>query len=181
MGKLLMEKLSKKDGFTLIELIIVITLVGIVVASLVGIFGNPLREASVDSAASQIGDHMRSISDGADYYYSKTTTEATTMSDLTSGANATLKTSPVAPLYAKSSSYTGTYEYVLDTMSYTEWVTTAADTVVVLDGLTDAVCTKINEKFTGQATIYMAVQADKDIQCVSTGMTFVALKVVYAR
>lgn len=183
-----MRKISQtkgQDGFTLIELIIVITLVGLVVASLVGIFGNPLKASTIDNSASQIGDHLRSIADGGDYYYTKTTTEATTMSNLTSGANATLKTTPVAPTSAKDADYAGTFAYVLDTTTYTAWNTTAADTTAVLAGLTDDVCKKINEKYAGlaaDAAIPTAVDATKDMQCwkAAAATYATAVKVIYS-
>jgi prepilin-type N-terminal cleavage/methylation domain-containing protein len=175
--------LKKEGGFTLIELIVVITLIGIVVAALVGILGNPLRDASVDGATSKIADHLRSISGGADHFFSRTTVEVTTMAELTTGANATLRMSPVPPPFARSAARTGAYGYSLDTTTYTQWRTPATDTVAVLAGLTDAVCRRLNEQFAGNATIFTAVQPDRDIQCIRpTGATYAtALKVIHSR
>lgn len=172
----------KEGGFTLVELLVVITIIGVVVATLIGIFGNPIQSASVRNAASQVGNHLRSITDGANYFFVRTTTRATTMTQLTTGVNATLTTPPVPPSYARTPGHTGVYAYTLNTTAYTQWRTAAADTVAVLEGLTDDTCTMINEMYAGSATIFTAVQANRSIQCIRpAGAAFAtALAVVYA-
>jgi prepilin-type N-terminal cleavage/methylation domain-containing protein len=171
-----------EGGFTLVELLVVITIIGIVVATLIGIFGNPLQDASTRNAGSQVGNHLRSINDGANYFFARTTVRATTMADLTTGANATLTTPPVPPSFARVQGHAGTYAYVINTTAYTQWRTAAADTVAVLEGLTDDVCRMFNEMYAGSATIFTAVQADRSMQCIKpAAATFAtALKVIHA-
>jgi prepilin-type N-terminal cleavage/methylation domain-containing protein len=172
----------KESGFTLLEILVVITVIGIVIATLIGIFGNPLADATTRNAASQVSNHLRSISDGANYFFVRTTTRATTMAQLTTGAAATLTSPPVPPPHARSTAHTGTYAYALNTTTYTQWRTTAPDTVVVLEGLTDESCRTFNEMYAGSATIFTAVQANRNIQCIRpAGAAFAtALMVAYA-
>ena len=173
--------LTKSDGFTLIELLIVITLLGLVVALLVGIFGSPLKFASIENSVTQIADQIRSIADGADYYYARKTTAITSLNNLTT--EGILKVIPTPPASAKAEGYQGTFEYALNSDTYKAWGNTNANDIVVqLTGVTSDVCKKVNEKFAAMAPnadIPTNVNATKDIQCIKSGDNNVILKVLH--
>lgn len=55
-----------KHAFTLIEFLIALVIIGFIVAILVGVFSNPLRQAKLDSSISQIRDGLRQIAEAAE-------------------------------------------------------------------------------------------------------------------
>ncbi len=83
---------GRQDGFTLIELLIVIVILGI----LAGIVVFAVGSATSDSKASACKADKKTVVTAAEAYKAKVGTYAATSSDLTTGANATLKTFPTA-------------------------------------------------------------------------------------
>lgn len=175
--------ISNNRGFTLIEMIIVIVLVGGLMAILVPKIVNQFQTSATQNARNEIIDMMRSIDDGAQLNLTKYTTEISTLAQLVS--TGILRTDPVPPPEAQDSNYTGTYAYQIDTSSFTtQFGTAAPDTVALLTGVTYDVCVSINEKFgltSGGAAPPTTVSAGKDPQCFGTGGTsgYTVLKVIY--
>lgn len=54
---------NNKNGFTLIEFLIALLIIGFIVAILVGVFSSPLKQAKMDSAIAQVKDGLRQISE----------------------------------------------------------------------------------------------------------------------
>lgn len=59
-----------KKGFTLLEMMIAVVIVGMLIGVLIGIFGNPMGEAAYKSAVAKTADDLRMIADAEDYYFS---------------------------------------------------------------------------------------------------------------
>lgn len=79
-------KFVSRKGFTLLEMMIAIVIVGIIVGVLVAIFGNPIGKASTGSAVSKTADDLRLIADAEDFYYAMNGEWASREDLLTSGA-----------------------------------------------------------------------------------------------
>ena len=160
-----LQQLRNQKGFTLIELMIALVVVGFIVTVLVAAFSNPIREASVNQAATKIGDDMRMFDEMAQRFTLNTTTQAGALASLVGAAY--FKTLPVAPTQASPNSY------ALDTATYTNtWGTVAADTVVTLTNVSNLVCQRVNEMYAGDApaaAIPAAVRANLGLQCFGAG------------
>lgn len=188
----MLKRIRSTRGFTLIELLIALIVIGMIVALLVGLFGNPVAESSVKQAATKIADDMRTIDDASQQLLTNKTIEANGFVDavdataskglVTAGM---LKAPPVAPSQAFPAGVTATDIYAFSTAAagyagaaYTAWKDNAnADTVIVLPAsaagtVSDSVCKKINELYSGlaeNAAIPAAVSGSKDIQCYGPG------------
>jgi len=176
--------LKKQSGFTLIELMLALIVLGLIIAGLVNYFSNPIKDASVVQAATKIADDMRSIDEAASKYLTDKATEVsgTDFSQLTS--NGYLKMIPVPPSQAKNEGFGDTYAYAYDTTTYTSWGGVTPDKVAVLDGINVDVCKKINEKFAGagesDAPPASAV-GTKDIQCFGTDAPYTVIKPIFVK
>lgn len=62
---------GKRAGFTLIEFLIALVIIGFIVAILVGVFSSPLKQAKTDSAVSQVKDGLRQMAEAALLAYAK--------------------------------------------------------------------------------------------------------------
>ncbi|MFA6823018.1 MAG: prepilin-type N-terminal cleavage/methylation domain-containing protein [Geobacter sp.] len=174
-------KMQNQKGFTLVEMLIVLVLIGLAVAMMVGIFGNPFATASIDSTATRVIDDLRSIEGAAQSYKVK---EAATPTALSGAATALvekgyLKVVPIAPApIANTNTYTWT------TTGVTAFGSTGADTVVTLGGINDDICKAINKAAYGavaDAAIPTAVSGTKNIQCYGTGGTNTAIVPVFVQ
>lgn len=179
------------QGFTLIELLISLIVIGMIVALLVGLFGNPVSDASVKQAATKIADDMRTIDDASQQLLTKNTVEANGFVDAvdaTAGhglvTTGMLKAAPTPPVQAFPAAVVATDKYTFNTSTgysgatYNAWMVAAnTDTVIVLPGsaagtISDTVCQKINELYSGAgagAAIPATESGSKDIQCYGPG------------
>jgi prepilin-type N-terminal cleavage/methylation domain-containing protein len=150
-------RMQNQKGFTLVEMLIVLVLIGLAVALMVGIFGNPFSNASIDSAATRVIDDLRSIEGAAQAYKVK---EAATPADIAAlVTKGYLKTTPVPPSALSGSTYTmalGTYK------------TSGEDMIATLDKVKDDICKAINKASYGTEEILSGVAATKNIQCYGT-------------
>lgn len=170
--------MQNQKGFTLVEMLIVLVLIGLAVSLMVGIFGNPFATASIDSTATRVIDDLRSIEGAAQSYKAK---EAATPADLNAlVTKGYLKLVPTAPAPIPDSN-----KYAWATTGYTAFGTpTAADTVVTLGGITDDICKAINKAAYGaaaDAAIPTAVDGAKNIQCFTSGSSNTALIPVFVQ
>lgn len=162
------SKIGNK-GFTLVEMLIILLIIGVVVAVLVGIMGNPAATATVDGTVAKMGDDMRSIKDAMDLYTTKgntpTVDDATfAFSDLMAKGIATQMPVP------SSNAGTGT-AYTLDKATYTAWGSGTADIAIVLTGVKDTICIAFNKKFAGSTdtTVPPAFVGTIGAQCFGPG------------
>ncbi len=177
-----MKALRNEKGFTLLELLIVIIVLALIAVLLFSFLGNPLQKTSVQSSAVQIADNLRVLDEAWNQYYvSKTTEPASIDAIVTEGI---LKAKPEPPSAAKKSGYSGTFAYTVDTTNYNLGGSTTKDTVILLEGITDDVCKKINHLYAGAGendAIPNAVTTGKSIQCYNDGTNNIALKQVVAK
>lgn len=172
--------MQNQKGFTLVEMLIVLVLIGLAIALMVGIFGNPFATASVDSAANRVIDDLRSIEGAAQSYKVK---EAATPTGISGAATCLvekgyLKVNPTAPAPIPN-----TNTYTWETSGYTAFGTTSPDTVVTLGGINDDICKAINKAAWGDTTgtIPVSISGTKNIQCYGTGGTNTAVIPVFVQ
>jgi len=187
-----MQLKRNQKGFTLIEVLIVIILLGIIITFMFKYGGNIFSNASTQSSASKIVDDFRVIDDAASRYQMDKAANATALSGaattltvaVTSSGTPYLSSIPTPP----SSGVTTGSSYTWDNATYTNtWGTAAADTVIALTTITSTeVCSEINRQFAGGASGAVppaAVQGTpKDIQCFGpVGGPYTALKTIYVQ
>lgn len=155
--------LQNQKGFTLVEMLIVLVLIGLAVAMMVGIFGSPFTQASIDSAATRVIDDLRAIEAAAQASRSQ---RAATPADLAAlVTQGYLKLTPLAP-----APITGAYSLNTNVTAFGA-STTAADTVATLTlsgDDTGEICRAINRaayKAAANADIPTDVLATRNIQC----------------
>ena len=170
--------LRNQKGFTLVEMLIVLVLIGLAVALMVGIFGNPFANASVDSAAARVIDDLRSIEGAAQSYKAK---EAATPTGISGTATCLvekgyLKVSPTAP-----SPISNAYNWT--TTGVTAFGSTGTDTVVTLAGINTDICKAINKAAYGDTTgtIPASVSGTKNIQCYGSADPYTAVIPVFVQ
>lgn len=183
------KNLSNQKGFTLIEVIIVIVLIGGLAAFFVPKLVSTGAENSAKSGANIVIEDMRAISEAGVAYATKTTQEVANTTNIETKlvAGNYLASSPVPKADLKDSAYTGTgYSYAINNSTYTtEFGTASADTVVTISGVTQQVCQKIDENFgviAAWATPPAAVTAGKDPQCFGSGGAtgYTVIKLLYS-
>lgn len=178
-------KRKRSKGFTLVELLICLAVMGLLVALFGPRLVNASKGSSVNQAAVKIYDDMRVINDAADNYFNDKTAEADDIvADLVQATpDNYIKAEIDPPAQAKESTFAGTYEYALDNSTYNAWKNAANnDTVLVLAGVTQEVCQKVNEKYAGYAegaAIPAAVVATKDLHCFGGGPSYTVVKPIY--
>ena len=177
MKKQKVSGLRNQKGFTLVEMLIVLVLIGLAVALMVGIFGNPFANASIDSTATRVIDDLRSIEGAAQSYKAK---EAATPADLNAlVTKGYLKLVPTAPApIPNTNSYTWT------TTGVTAFGGTGTDTVVTLGGINLDICTAINKAAYGaaaSAAIPTSVDGTKNIQCYGSADPYTAVIPVFVQ
>lgn len=187
---MLKTRKTNQKGFTLVELMVGLMVVGLIAALLVGIFGNPLKTASTSKAATQIEDQTRSVLDGANMFYTQKTQEIVSLNDLVDSTkmNPTALTAIPSPPIAASATGTA-LTYTLDTANatYKGWGDpTKNDTVVHADGITADVCLKIDQDQgvlgpnNTTSDIPAALDTTKQILCWSNGGTYTVVGLVYS-
>lgn len=185
-----MSKKMNQKGFTLIELMIVIAVIMFLAVLVVVAFQNPLSGASTKTAAAQITDQLRKISDAGTMYQTNTTTRATSLNDLTTGANAVFSFVPQPPTQAQEATATsGTFGYYLTTQfpagtNVTAFGGAGIDTIGAIDRITFDVCAKINEVNNGAAAGAAppaTYSGTRGIQCVGSAPNYSALIPVYVQ
>ena len=172
---------ASEAGFTMVEMLIVIALIGLIVAFLFSKLGNSFNGAAQNQAATQIADDMRSINDAAQRYSMEKAANAASFLNLAGASNSGgpyLSMTPVSP------STIGSPAYTWDGATYTAtWGTAAADAVVkiAIPAANIGVCQAINSQYTGAAVgaaVPAAVNTALDMQCFGAG-PYTALKTIY--
>lgn len=181
--------LRNNSGFTMIEMLIVIILIGFVITFLFNYLGNAFKGAASQQAASKIADDMRTINDAGARYQMEQATNATALTTAATSLAVKVSTSGTPyivtiPSPPTTGTTSGTSIYTWDAATYTGWGTAAADSVITLPGITSIdVCEQINSQFAGIAantTPPAAVDFTKDVQCFGpAGGPYTALKTVY--
>lgn len=179
---------KNNKGFTLIEIVIVIVLIGGLAAYFVPKLVSVGAENSAKTAANTVLEDLRQISDAGIAYSSKTTQEVSTTAEIASKlvANNHLVVAPVPHANYKDSASTGAYQYDLDAASYTtHFGTAAADTVIKVNGVTKLICQKIDEQtglIAAGANPPAAVTTGKDPQCFGSGGAsgYTVIKLMYS-
>lgn len=133
-------------AFTLIEFLIALVIIGFIVAILVGVFSNPVKQAKLDSNVAQILDGIRQIQDG----YNLCTTRAGVtngfdcnhLNQVTMGI---LTAVPAVPAGREGGGPPITNWMVA---SHPTWYgdLTKADYVLLLPDVSEDICKAINEK-----------------------------------
>lgn len=170
------RQLQPQAGFTLVEVLVVLVLLGVIISLAISRLSAPLTEATIKKSTFQIAQDMQTISDAGQYYI----TDKNAV--LTADAGGTWKTEirtgmltsiPNPPSDAKAAGFAGTYGYDLNAATYNGYgSTTTTDTVIFVDGLADEVCKKINETYAGTtvgSAIPAAIDYTKDLQCFASG------------
>lgn len=178
--------LRNNAGFTMIEMLVVIILIGIVVSMTIKYVGGGFSNASVQQGAISIADDTRGIYETAQRYKLEKAADATGLTGSATALTVAVASDgkpfmtmvPVAPTTGVSGSYTW------DAATYTNtWGTAAADAVVEITVTSTAVCSQINQQFAGlaaNAVPPVAVDGTKDVQCFGpAGGPYKALKTIY--
>ena len=195
--------MENNKGFTLIELLVGLIVVGLISSLLIGIFGSPVQNASVQKASIQIQDHMRSVQDAVMYYTAQRTTEITSLADLTDPTKLNpppLSIVPKAPpsaefiafspfvgdVYAFEPEPSYGYTFVDADPTYSAWKNAGVnDTVIALPGVTAAICLHINQ---GQgmlnsdstvADIPAVIKLNYKIFCWNNAGTYTVVSLLY--
>lgn len=168
---------AKKDqrGFTLMELLICIVILGLLIAATATAYNKLIGDASPRTAAMAIAKDMKEVYQTSQKSYVDHSTEISALTDLTSGGY--LMTLPTSPNQA----VTATTPYVFDNASYTGWGSTAADSVVSLTNVTKDTCSKIQEVFNAGAAGAdppAAIDYTKQFQCFGAG-PYTAVQPIY--
>lgn len=164
------------------ELLIVIMVLALVAALLFGYLGNPLQKTSVQAATTQIVDNLRVLDEAWNQYYATNTAEPSNIDALVNAG--VIKSKPEPPSAAKKTGYSGTFAYSPNTADYDIGGSTAKDTVIILAGVTDDVCKRVNYAYAGAAEnddIPTSLQTGKSIQCFKNGNDNIVVKQVLAK
>lgn len=132
-----------KKGFTLIEVMVVLSVLAIIAILAYNFFGGTMKEATVTQAAAKIADDMRVLDDGWNKYYIDNSAEPANIAALVTAG--TLKAVPSPPSNGVAEAAT---VYVAADAVHTMSGTTSNDTLIYLDGVTADVCTEVNERYT---------------------------------
>ncbi len=172
--------MQNQKGFTLVEMLIVLVLIGLAIAMMVGIFGNPFATASVDSTANRVIDDLRSIEGAAQSYKAK---EAATPTGISGAATCLvekgyLKVNPTAPAPIPNSN-----PYTWTTTGVTAFGGSGTDTVVTLGGINLDICKAINKAAWGDTTgtIPASISGTKNIQCYGSSDPYTAVIPVFVQ
>jgi prepilin-type N-terminal cleavage/methylation domain-containing protein len=180
--------LNNNKGFTMIEMLVVIILIGFVVSFLFNYAGNAFSNASSQQAASKIADDMRTISEAASRFTMEKATQATGFGTGATQLSAVsvqsgspfLSSLPNPP----TSGTTSGIAYTWGTTD-TAFGGTGNDAVVSLTGIASKeVCQQINSQFAGAASgsataIPAAITYTQDIQCYGAAGAYIAAKPIY--
>lgn len=162
-------------GFTMVEMLVVLVLVGLVVTFLFSVLGSSFSNASIQQSATKIADDMRSINDASQKYTLTTANQSANLAALTGGGYMT--TVPVPPATG------GVTAYAWDNSTYTNtWGTAAADSVVKSTTTALPVCQMVNQLFAGaaaNATPPAAVSGTLDLQCFGAASPYTIVKTIY--
>lgn len=178
--------LRNNAGFTMIEMLVVIILIGIVISMTIKYVGGGFSNASIQQGAITFGDDSRGIYEIAQRYRLDKAADATGLSGSATTLTVAVDSSgkpfmtviPVAPTTGVSGTYTW------DSSTYTNtWGTASPDSVIKLAVTSTAVCSQINQQFAGAAantTPPTSVDGTKDVQCFGpAGGPYTALKTIY--
>lgn len=178
-----MGKITGDKGFTLIEMVISIALLAIVIGVSISYYSATFGSSSAESAAVNIIDQMRILSDNIFEKSRESTGEVGKLSELTSGDKPIITSLPNPPKRAKDKDFNlEDYKYSLasdDYSNYSIWASSLPDTVIVLPGVTENVCKRINESLFNIETINTTVDGKRDFFCWNNSNTYIVVKLVY--
>lgn len=170
-----MKRVLRK-GFTLVEVLIVLIMIGVIAWLFISNFSNPIKSGTTQASANKIAEDMRSIADATDKYIVEKQTNPLGVSHATAGLleNNYLKFAPI-PTSVNTA-------YVWDETTYTgasSWGTALADTALTTTTTSTALCQKINEMFTGAAATAVppaSFSKTLDLQCVGAAAPHTIVK-----
>lgn len=156
--------LGNKKGFTLVEMLVMLAVIGLIAGILFGVMGNVFGDSSVKAAAVQTSDGLRQLNDAAQNYQAQKAAKAADWDTLvTAGMLTTLPPSP-------STVGSPAWGYDSTTVAGKVFATLAIPTANA------AVCQKINELYAGMgatdavpATRSTSPLDTKDLKCFGAG------------
>jgi prepilin-type N-terminal cleavage/methylation domain-containing protein len=167
------RSLKDNRGFTLVEVLVMLAVIGLITGVLFGVMGNVFGDSSTKAAAIQISDGIRQISDGAQNYQAQKSMQAANPGTLiTAGL---LNSMPPVPS-------------AVGTTWAAAWGTDASRSgkkLMTLSVTNDAVCQKVNELFAGLAAGATIVAlndvslAGKDLVCAGATGAGILYKTIY--
>ena len=177
------ERRHKQQGFTLIELVVVIVIISVIMAVLIPKIIQNSTSGTTKGAATNIIRNAADLSSAASLWVSQKNVEIGTTTGLSDLATANLLTTITPNPSWKDSAFAGTYAYLLDNTTYsTQFGTPAADTVLILDGVTTGVCQSIDVNIgliVEGSAVPSSVIANQDPQCFLNGSFNRFIKVIY--
>jgi prepilin-type N-terminal cleavage/methylation domain-containing protein len=150
-----LEALKSQKGFTLIEVLFALVLIGVAVAMMVGYYGNKFYASSADATAVRIGDDMRATKDAVNLYKIKESAIALAYSSLVNRGY--LSNIPTKPNTSFSN-----YSYSTTSIAYKN---SGTDTAVFIDNIPHDVCKSVNATFGNSTAVPTAVDTTKGLQC----------------
>ncbi|WP_243374647.1 prepilin-type N-terminal cleavage/methylation domain-containing protein [Geotalea sp. SG265] len=164
-GSTMNNTIKNQKGFTLVEMLVMLLILGLVVVILVSVFADPFKTASSQSNVTRVVDQISQLSNAADSYYTweKRPYSDADFSGLTNKGY--LKGVPKAP----ENIFDGDSQpYVIDRTTY-------SFPAVVLSPVKGDFCLALDKKAAALAEnsavgdIPAAVNSGKNVQCISDG------------
>lgn len=139
---------KSQNGFTLIEVLVVLSLLALIAILAYNLFGNTMKDASYTAAATQIHKELTSLDAAMDEWSRINDGEAygaVIPADKILLQDGVIKASPIFPEAAKNSTPPWEYRYQGIGFGYK---TAANDLTIRAINVNDATCRKFNELFT---------------------------------
>ena len=170
-------------GFTLIELVVVIVIIGVIMSIMVPKIIANSSGASAKGAAANILRNSSDITSAASLYVAKNNAEIAKATGLSDMVAANLMANVTPQPNWKDPTTALTYAYALDNTTYTtQFGTAAADMVLTLPGVTKDICQAIDVNvglIADGGAIPATVTAQQDPQCFGAAGTYTFVKVIY--
>ena len=179
---------NTESGFTLLEVIVSLTIASLIVFGTIGFFTGPIKDYEITEITMKTCDQMRNIDMLAQEFRESTKKKITCFRGTESGGSREtalvdagyLKSVPLPPPQAVL--YPGTDVYAIDSRSYSVWRTPLVDTVVKLTDVTEEVCRKVNDMYAhvpGDSSIPTEITRKFDMQCYKVGSSNVIVNPIY--
>lgn len=139
-----MSTRTLKKGFTLIEVMVVLSILAIIAVLAYNFFGGTMKEATLTQNAAKIADDMRVLDDGYAKHYLDASAYPANYDELVT--DGVLKAKPTPPKSSLETAFAAEV-YTLDTTGYTMVGTAAKEHVALLKGVTDDVCKEVNNRY----------------------------------
>lgn len=162
------SRLNNRKGFTLVEMLIMLGVIGLIAGLMFSVMGNTFSESATKADAIKIADGARQITDGSQNYQAQKGSKATLATVVSSGMLTALPQVPTA---------VGT-AWAFDA---TTWTPKTVLTLSIPDAAVTT-CQKINELYAGAAegaAVPAAIDTAKDLQCSGAAGAYKLTKLVY--